>query len=112
MTESLPTMQAVRAEIDAIDDELVALLERRMRAIRRASELKQRPEDARVPWRVEEVAQRVREAAQRAGFDPDAAERIWRAMMEECIAFEQRRLDRRAGAGAASEPKQGGVTSP
>lgn len=89
------SMGDVRARIDALDEQLVALLAERLRLIRRASELKNAPQDARVPWRIEQVAGAVRARAEAVGFDPDAAERIWRAMMEECIAFEERRLSAR-----------------
>jgi chorismate mutase len=41
------------------------------------------------------VTRRVRDAAAIAGFDPDVAERIWRAMMEECIAYEQHAIGAR-----------------
>jgi isochorismate pyruvate lyase len=95
----LATMQDVRAEIDAVDDALVALLARRLAAIRRASDLKSHPDEALVAWRVEQVAERVRDRAQAVGFDADAAERIWRAMMDECIAFERVRLSARTKAG-------------
>jgi isochorismate pyruvate lyase len=92
-------MADVRRTIDAVDDELVALLARRLAAIRRASELKDHPDEALVEWRVEEVASRVRTRAAATGFDADTAERIWRAMMDECIAFERRRLAARVEAG-------------
>lgn len=97
--ETLATMADVRREIDAVDDQLVPLLARRLAAIRRASELKQHPDDALVEWRVEEVAERVRDRAAMVGFDADVAERIWRAMMDECIAFERNRLAGRRTAG-------------
>jgi isochorismate pyruvate lyase len=83
-------MQAVRAEIDAVDRELVALLGRRFAAIRRAADLKTNPAEALVPWRVEQVLERVRAAAIDAGFDVAVAERIWQQMMSECIALERR----------------------
>jgi isochorismate pyruvate lyase len=92
MADRLSSMADVRAAIDAIDDELVVLLARRLAAIRAASEIKGATSEARVPWRVEEVAGRVREQASAVGFDADCAERIWRGMMEECIAFEERRI--------------------
>ena len=85
---SFASLAEVRDTIDALDDQLVALLAERLAAIRRASELKGEPSDARVEWRVDEVANRVRLRAGEVGFDADAAERIWRGMMEECIAFE------------------------
>jgi len=91
----MDTLSEVRAAIDSIDEKLIGLLADRLKAIKRAAELKGAPHEARVTWRVEEVAQRVREAAAGVGFDADVAERIWRAMMEECIAYERRALGER-----------------
>lgn len=88
-------MGEVRAGIDRLDEQLVALLAERLALIRRAADVKGAPQDARVPWRVEEVAAKVRVRAAEVGFDADTAERIWRAMMEECIAFEEARLSAR-----------------
>ncbi|MCZ8182382.1 MAG: chorismate mutase [Beijerinckiaceae bacterium] len=85
-------MGEVRAAIDALDRQLVPLLGRRLALIRRASELKATPDQARVPWRIEDVAQKVRAEAEAAGFDADLAEAIWRDMMEHCIRFEENRL--------------------
>jgi len=91
----MDTLSEVRAAIDRIDEQLIELLAKRLKAIKRASELKSAPHEARVTWRVEEVVRRVREAATEVGFDADVAERIWRAMMEECIAYERRALGER-----------------
>jgi isochorismate pyruvate lyase len=91
----MDTLSEVRAAIDIIDEKLIQLLAARLKAVKRASQLKGAPHEARVTWRVEEVAQRVRDAADKAGFDADVAERIWRAMMEECIAYERRALGER-----------------
>ncbi len=96
-TATIHDMKSVRMAIDALDEKLVEILGQRLALIRRASELKGAPEDARVPWRVEDVAAKVRAHAACAGFDPDIAERIWRGMMEECIAFEERELAARRG---------------
>jgi isochorismate pyruvate lyase len=92
---SLRSLADVRETIDRIDDELVRLLTDRLFAIKKASELKSVPSDALVEWRVEEVARRVRDGAEKVGFDADSAERIWRAMMAECIEFERRAIGRR-----------------
>ena len=91
----MDTLSEVRAAIDEIDDQLIRLLAARFNAVKRAAELKDDPDEARVPWRVEEVTRRVRDEAAIAGFDPDVAERIWRAMMEECIAYEQHAIGAR-----------------
>jgi isochorismate pyruvate lyase len=89
---TIPDMTGVRRAIDALDRDLVELLARRFALIRRASELKNGTAEARVPWRIEEVARKVRENAEASDFDADLAEAIWRGMMEHCIAFEERRL--------------------
>ena len=96
MPDSLETMSDVRRAIDAIDDELVPLLARRLAAIHRASQLKQAPDEALVEWRVEQVAKRVGDRAASIGFNPEVAERIWRQMMAECIAYEERSIRDRA----------------
>lgn len=90
--DGISNMTTLREAIDRLDRDLVALLGDRLALIRRASELKKQPSDARVPWRIEDVAARVRERAGEIGFDADLAEAIWRGMMEHCIAFEERRL--------------------
>lgn len=89
---TIPDMAGVRAGIDALDAQLVKLLGERLAHIRRASELKAQVSDARVPWRVEDVVQKVRVAAEANGFDADLAETIWRHMIDCCIDFEERRL--------------------
>lgn len=90
------SMSDIRSVIDGIDDKIVDLLAQRLAAIRAAARIKSAPTDARVPWRVEQVVSRVRSRAAGAGFDPDVAERIWRAMMEECIGYEERVLSGRS----------------
>lgn len=101
--DTLETLGDVRAAIDRIDRELVALLADRLHAIRRASEIKAAPSDALVEWRVEEVAAAVRASAVEVGFDPGAADRIWRSMMRECIEFERQAIALRQGAGTGRD---------
>jgi len=93
MSAAVPaTMTEVRAAIDALDRQLVALLGQRLALIRRASELKTGPDQARVPWRIEDVVAKVRAEAFANGFDAGIAEAIWRDMMEHCIRFEETRM--------------------
>ena len=58
----MDTLSEVRAAIDEIDDQLIRLLAARFNEVKRAAELKDDPHEARVPWRVEEVTRRVRDA--------------------------------------------------
>lgn len=87
-------LAAFRAEIDAIDAEIVALLARRMAVVDRVVVAKQQHAlPALIPERVEEVADNVRRRAEAAGAPPDLAETVWRAMMDWVIAYEDRRLN-------------------
>lgn len=82
-------MGELRAEIDALDAQLVALLTRRAAYIDRAIELKQANGwPARIPGRVEEVVSKVREQAQSNGLDPDLVEPMWRQLIDWSIARE------------------------
>jgi isochorismate pyruvate lyase len=82
-----------RAEIDRIDSELVKLLAARMQVVDRVIAVKRKTGlPALIPERVEEVAARVREEAQRLGAPPELAELVYRRMMDWIIAYEERRL--------------------
>lgn len=89
----LADMPALRAAIDALDRDLVALLATRSALIDRAAAIKAEAGlPARIDARVEEVAQNARDNAARAGLDPDLAEELWRVMMDHFIAQEARQL--------------------
>ncbi|WP_299963358.1 chorismate mutase [uncultured Roseobacter sp.] len=90
-------MTELRAGIDALDREIIALLARRVGYIDRAAEIKaQAGLPANIPARVEEVVARVRAAAGEAGFDPALAETIWREMIGWSIAREEEKLGAQA----------------
>ncbi|MGI6245251.1 MAG: chorismate mutase [Pseudochelatococcus sp.] len=90
-----------RAEIDAIDADMVMLLARRMAVVERVIAAKRANGlPALIPARVEEVAAHVRRRAAEAGAPPDFAEAVWRTMMDWVIAYEDERL---APAGAFSD---------
>lgn len=88
--ESISTMSALRREIDALDRDLVALLQRRAAMIDRAIVLKRAAGlPARIEARVEEVVARVRAAAEVQGLDPALAEGLWRKLIDWSIAREE-----------------------
>jgi isochorismate pyruvate lyase len=97
-------MSDVRATIDALDDELVALLARRQRQIERAAAVKPGLGiPALVPERVDEVLARVAAAARREGMSAELARSLWRAVIEWSIAYEERLMgDTPQGADEAS----------
>ncbi|SIO56378.1 chorismate mutase [Rhodovulum sp. ES.010] len=88
--EDCRTMAELRAQIDALDADLVARLGLRARYIDRAAELK--PAEglpARIGPRVEEVVGKVRARAAETGLDPDLVERLWRELIEWSIRREE-----------------------
>tara|TARA_R110001606_G_scaffold352708_1_gene503134 strand:- start:71 stop:364 length:294 start_codon:yes stop_codon:yes gene_type:complete len=90
---TITTMADLRAEIDACDRALMGLLVRRAALIDQAIVIKPGVAmPARVTPRVEQVAQNARENAEKAGFDPDFAEKLWRQIIEWSIAREEKVL--------------------
>lgn len=99
--EECETMAEVRAGVDAVDRQLVALLTTRQGYMGAAARIKPRASDVRVPWRIEEVVQNVLAEAARTGLSPRIAEPVWRELIERSIAFEAERWA--ALRGAASD---------
>jgi isochorismate pyruvate lyase len=83
-------MTDIRAEIDRVDAELVALFAQRTSYIDRAAEIKvdaQLP--ARIGSRVEEVVANVRRHAVTHGLPPDKLEKFWRRLIDWSIEREE-----------------------
>lgn len=91
--DDIPDMPTLRAEIDALDAELIALLARRRALIGRAARIKKAAElPARIDWRVEQVVANARRHAAEQGLDPELIGAIWRQLVEAAIAQEDRHL--------------------
>ena len=86
--EACTTMDDVREGVDALDRELVRLLALRQGYMEAAARIKPRAEDVRVPWRIEDVVQKVLKSAELEGLDPRIAEPVWRELIERCIEHE------------------------
>lgn len=85
-------MEEVREEIDRIDTALVDLIGERFTFVDRAWQLKQSPAEARVPWRIQQVIDRVRARAAENGIPPELAEALWRQMIGWFIQYEEEKL--------------------
>jgi isochorismate pyruvate lyase len=85
-------MDAVRQEIDRIDAALVDLIGARFAYVDRAWQLKRSPAEARVPWRIQQVIDRVRARAAEQGLPPELAEALWRQMIGWFIQYEEEKL--------------------
>lgn len=90
--QDCPDMDAVRQEIDRIDDALVSLLVERWGYVDRAWQLKSSPSEATVPWRIQQVIDRVRAKAESEGLPPALAEALWRQLIGWGIQYEEEKL--------------------
>ena len=83
----------LRDQIDALDSELIALIGKRFGcvdqviAVKRANRI-----SAVVPDRIEAVVAHVRELAQAHGIPSDTVEKLWRLLIAETIAYEEKNL--------------------
>ena len=92
------SMSDVRAAIDELDDQLIALLARRVRYVERAARLKPRlgiPANA--PDRVRQVMERIDAVASANGLPTDLAQLLWRQLIDWAIARETALMARRQG---------------
>lgn len=84
------TMVELRAEIDRLDVELVALFAQRVGYIDRAAQIKAEVGlPARIGSRVEEVVSNVRRHAEAHGLPPDKLEKLWRRLIDWSIEREE-----------------------
>jgi isochorismate pyruvate lyase len=83
----------VRVEIDRIDNALVDRIAERLGYVERAWQLKlQLGQEANVPWRNQQVIDKVRARASEKGVPPDLCEALWRQMIGWFIQFEEEKL--------------------
>lgn len=81
-------IQTVRAEIDALDQQIVGLIAQRQRWVVEAGNLKADHGAVRAPDRVAKVILKVRALAEEAGAAPEVVERTYRAMIDAFIDLE------------------------
>src|SRR5690242_4501137 len=79
----------VRAEIDRIDQQLLALLAERHRYVTRMAEIKTDPHEAYDPVRIESIISRVRSRSVDLELDEDQAELIWRTLIDWNVNYEK-----------------------
>jgi isochorismate pyruvate lyase len=82
------SMAEVRAEIDALDRQIVALLADRLHYIDEAARLKQNRDQVRDEARIADVLEKVEAEAQRLGTDATVIVRAYRALVESSIEHE------------------------
>ncbi|SCW96155.1 chorismate mutase [Ancylobacter rudongensis] len=82
-----------RAEIDAIDAQIVELLARRIEVVKHVVAVKKvEGLAAFLPERVEDVIDKVSAHAETHGVPPELVEMLWRQLIDWVIAYENERL--------------------
>lgn len=79
----------VRANIDRLDRQMLALLAERAAYVRQAAAFKKNEAEVAAPQRVEQVIARVKAIAAEFGAPPAVAEVTWRAMIAAFINVER-----------------------
>lgn len=82
------SMEEVRVEIDRIDRALVRLMAERQGYIEAAARIKERADEVRLEWRIEDVVAKVLVSAEREGLSKRIAEPVWRELIDRCIEHE------------------------
>ena len=91
-------MVEVRAAIDRLDRQIVALLGERFRYIEAAARIKQDLEAVRDELRIADVIEKVRRSAVAAGVPPELAEDLYRQLVEVSVAYELEKFSQKGEA--------------
>lgn len=81
-------MLQVRAGVDALDRELVALLVKRQAYMKAAARIKPNRDAVYDEGRIEDVVSKVLSEARKVGLSEDIAQPVWRELIKQCIAHE------------------------
>ena len=93
------TMTEVRAGVDAVDRELVALIVRRQAYMEAAARIKTDRAAVYDSVRIEDVVTKVKAEARKQGLSIEIAEPVWREMIKQSIAYEFKAWDKLRDAG-------------
>jgi len=91
--ENCTSMPEVRAGVDALDAQLVAMLARRFAYMDAAARIKMDRTAVRDEARKQQVIDHVRGAAANAGIPVEAVGEIWELLVEASIAYELDKWD-------------------
>jgi isochorismate pyruvate lyase len=92
--EACATMVDVRAGVDSLDRQLVALLAERFRFMDAAARIKPGRDQVRDEARKRQVIDNAMAEAARHGLDPAPIGQLWEALVEASIAHELEQWDR------------------
>ena len=91
--QNCTSMHEVRAGVDEIDQQLVALLATRQTFMSAAARIKSQRNEVYDQARIEDVIGKVKAHARQHGLCPTIAESVWRELIKQSIAFELKQWD-------------------
>lgn len=83
--EECETLDELRVQIDAIDEEIISLLTTRFGYTCSAHRFKTNEYEIRDPARVEQVLEKVKYKAQKNGFDEQVTKQVYEIVIQYCI---------------------------
>lgn len=86
--ENCADMNEIRAEIDALDQEVIHLLSQRFGYVKSASKFKKNPDQVQAKTRFESMLAQRRVWAENAGLGPEVIEKMFRDLVTWFIAQE------------------------
>lgn len=89
------SMKDVRAAVDALDQQIVAMLATRFGYMRAAARIKPERVQVRDEGRKKQVVDNARQAAEEYGLPGSAIAALWDGLVEASIAYELQHWDRR-----------------
>ena len=92
--EQCTSLDEIRAGMDAIDRQIIALIANRVDYVVNAARFKTSSAAVADPDRIAKVLRTRREWAEAAGLDGETIERLYRDLVAYCVAEEHKRFDR------------------
>ena len=93
MSGASTELAKLREEIDRADEALIELFRKRFAIVDRVIDLKRGAGlPAMIPDRIEQVVRNVVEKSMGSSIPPETMERLWRLLIAETIAYEEKRL--------------------
>lgn len=82
------TLEAVRGEIDAIDEQIAELIGQRNAYVKQAAKFKHTPDEVKAEERMRFVISQARDRGIRNGVNPNLMEELYRLMIEKMVETE------------------------
>lgn len=91
------SLEAVRNEVDAIDEQIAELIGQRNAYVKQAAKFKHSAEEVKAEERIRFVIEKARERGIASGVNPNLMEELYRLMIEKMVETELAEFQNRNG---------------